>query len=300
MGGIVTAGFLKYKLFALIFLAFMAYGCAVAGNIELALPPRKSDALTGSAIFQHLKTMSLKDREEWLFREFRLGNIPGRLRTLVPVTFRSDRGDGKESELVVFVTSDYLSFGSDDDNFHMPMTPMLAQRLADEMECLLPTPMLVDRIWTASNLKLKPRPIPPSPAMTTVPVFWDHEIFLRELWEGSISPEVVSDGAPLLVAGHKKDVVIINNPEKMEKKVFIYGWHETDGKPIQPVYGGHVIWYADYSHGIRLVSRHCRIDGVSADLGEVLRDESLFRLVSQSDRPFIDTAYPTVPGLYPE
>ena len=26
-----------------------------------------------------------------------------------------------------------------------------------------------------------------------------------------------------------------------------------DGKPIQPLYTGHVNWYVDYSHGVRLV-----------------------------------------------
>jgi len=42
--------------------------------------------------------------------------------------------------------------------------------------------------------------------------------------------------------------------------VAIYGWHKLDGKPIQPLYTGHVDWYVDYSHGIRLVSRTIYID----------------------------------------
>lgn len=29
-------------------------------------------------------------------------------------------------------------------------------------------------------------------------------------------------------------------------RVTIYGWHKLDGKPIQPLFTGHVDWYVDY------------------------------------------------------
>jgi hypothetical protein len=34
----------------------------------------------------------------------------------------------------------------------MPMTPTLAQQLADRLDCVLPTARMVDRIWAAAPL----------------------------------------------------------------------------------------------------------------------------------------------------
>jgi hypothetical protein len=68
--------------------------------------------------------------------------------------------------------------------------------------------------------------------------------------------------------------------------VVIYGWHKTDGTPIQPVYSGHVYWYVDYSHGIRYMNRQVMLDGQPADVRELLKDSVLFRVLSNEDTPF--------------
>jgi hypothetical protein len=62
--------------------------------------------------------------------------------------------------------------------------------------------------------------------------------------------------------------------------VAIYGWHYPDGKPIQPLTTVHVAEYVDYSHGVRLVDEHVRIDGRSARASDVLGDEQLHILLS--------------------
>ena len=76
--------------------------------------------------------------------------------------------------------------------------------------------------------------------------------------------------------------------------VAIYGWHEQDGSPIQPLYTGHVDDWVDYSHGIRLVSRRVVIDGVEQDLHDLLQDSSRWRLVSD-EGPMRAPRYPTGP-----
>ena len=53
----------------------------------------------------------------------------------------------------------------------------------------------------------------------------------------------------------------------------IYGWHQPDGKPIQPLYLGHVNTYVDYSHGIRLMSRRTWVDGERMQVADVFDDE---------------------------
>ncbi len=89
-----------------------------------------------------------------------------------------------------------------------------------------------------------------------------------------------------LVAGIKKDVIISSRIAERPDRVVIYGWHKTDGKPIQPVYSGHVYWYVDYSHGIRFMNRQVMLDGHPADVRELLKDPVLFRILSNEDTPF--------------
>jgi hypothetical protein len=64
-----------------------------------------------------------------------------------------------------------------------------------------------------------------------------------------------------LVVGHKKDLVLTRKMQGRPDRVAIYGWHRLSGEPIQPVSTVHVDWYADYSHGVRLVWGTVLIDG---------------------------------------
>jgi len=58
-------------------------------------------------------------------------------------------------------------------------------------------------------------------------------------------------------------------------RVAIYGWHKMDGIPIQPLYTGHINWYVDYSHGIRLVYRTIYVNKKPMDYIDVLKDTTL-------------------------
>jgi hypothetical protein len=84
-----------------------------------------------------------------------------------------------------------------------------------------------------------------------------------------------------LVAGHKKDVVIATKVFATPGKVAIYGWHKSDGKPIQPLYTGHTAAWVDYSHGIRLVQRRMMVNGHAKTIDEVLADPRLAPLLSR-------------------
>ena len=80
--------------------------------------------------------------------------------------------------------------------------------------------------------------------------------------------------------GIKKDVVLTNRLSEKPHRVAIYGWHYPDGKPIQPLYVGHVDWYVDYSHGIRLMSQRMVVDGQPMRVSEVLMNKDLSVLLS--------------------
>jgi hypothetical protein len=233
----------------------------------LDLPPRPSDAPKGAEFARSISGLPMMEREEAILAEVRKGNVPAFLRTFVPVG--ATLGDVKAT---YFVAPDYLAVGSDDDYFLTPITPGTAQKVADLLDCTLPTPKMVDDIYAAATVKLAPSPIPPTPAMTTVPVFLQHnEMVLAQ-----------RKGEPRggLVAGHKKDVVIANKVFATTGKVAIYGWHRAVGKPIQPLYTGHTAAWVDYSHGIRLIRRRMMVDGREKTVDEVLADPGLAGLLS--------------------
>jgi hypothetical protein len=202
------------------------------------------------------------------------------MRKLDPVTSSALVG-GKVRSATYYVTPDYLAVGSNEDYFLTPMTPLLAQRLADTLLCALPTRKMVDDIYAAAPLKLSPAPIPPSAEMITVPVFVRHDSLVRAQRHAEL------DRFPLgtLVGGTKKDVVISNKIRNelkpgVHKPVVIYGWHQAGGIPIQPLYNGHGETYADYSHGIRLVLNAAQLDGVPTRVSEILKDSTLSAILS--------------------
>lgn len=252
---------------------------------KLPLPTRANDAISGSTFKNQIETLNLEDREKQIYQEILNGNVPTFLRVLVPISFSKTIQD---STYVVtyFVLPDYLAVGSDADYFLMPMTPILAQKIAKTIGFTLPTKRMVDQIWSNASLKLAPSPIPPTPQMTTIPVMWEHNTVLKVQRKKNIKQAPLGD----LVAGHKKDVIISNKIyENSSKPVVIYGWHYQNGTPIQPVYAGHSNTYADYSHGIRLVQDSVLINNKIDLITTLLQDvdkSSLFSDEGVIGKPF--------------
>ena len=252
---------------------------------KLPLPPRANDAISGSTFKNKVEVLSLENRENNIYQEVLNGNVPNFLRDLAPITFSKTI---KNSTYVVtyFVLPDYLAVGSDTDYFLMPMTPILAQKIANAIGFTLPTKQMEEQIWSNASLKMAPTPIPPSPQMTTIPVMWEHNMLLQRQRKEALLQ------APLgvLVAGHKKDVIVSNKIyENSSKPVVIYGWHYQNGTPIQPVYAGHSETYADYSHGIRLVQDSALINHKVHLITSVLQDaekSALFGDEGAMEKPF--------------
>ncbi|MCA8950848.1 MAG: hypothetical protein KDE27_15195, partial [Planctomycetes bacterium] len=220
----------------------------------LVLPPRSPNALTGSQLRPQLSSLSLTEREVALWHEFAAGNVPDFLRTLVEVTTQAVI-QGQTRQARFWCTRDYLGLGRDDDWFRMPMTPTLAQELADRLDCVLPTRKMVNTIWAHAPVKLAPFPYSPSVYnILSLDLFHQHHLQI-ETQRGGVSQT-------LLVAGIKKDVVASALIAAVAGRVCIYGWHYQNGTPIQPLYNGHTFPHVDYSHGIRLVARTMEIDGV--------------------------------------
>ncbi len=248
-------------------------GNAIAQTISL--PPRAANAPGGADFVKIISTLDFAQREQAVVEQVLAGNLPPFLRRLCPVTVMNVAG-GKTNIATFFATPDYLAVGSDEDYLLMPISPNTAQRLADRLGCVLPTRKMADEIYAAAAVKLAPSPIPPGPAMTTVPVFAQINEKIRAQRLGNLSSHPL--GA--LVAGHKKDVVISARLAGVTDKVAIYGWQQTNGRAIQPLYPGHAAAWVDYSHGIRLVSRDMLVNGETKTVAEVLADPKLCGLLS--------------------
>ena len=255
--------------------SILLYAGSTAFGQILNSPPRATNAPSGSELIQRLTPLDLKAREEEIFAQVAAGNVPAFLRRLCPVTVTNVAED-RASTVTFFVTPDYLAVGSDADYFLAPLTPATAQRIADFAGCALPTRKIVNVIYAAAAVKLAPSPMQPGPQMTTVPEFAKHNSIVRTQ-RAALLPS-----APLgaLVAGHKKDVVISAKLATATNKVAIYGWHQTNGAPMQPLYLGHTAAWADYSHGIRLVQQQMFINGRTQTVAEVLGDANLAGLLS--------------------
>jgi hypothetical protein len=236
------------------------------------IPPRASGAPSGSQFMAEVASLTRTDREVRALAEVIGGNVPGFLRNFIAVDVSRQVG-GLPVSATIFVMPDYLCIGRDGDFARIPLTPLAAQPIADAFECLLPTRRMVDAIYAAAAVKLAPAPISPATVdIMLATTFYRH----HQIVEGQRA------GQPLgtLIGGIKKDVVITPLLASNPGKVAIYGWHQLNGSPIQPLYLGHVDWYADYSHGIRLVSRRMIVDGAEVAVADVLADPALHVLLS--------------------
>jgi len=261
---------------------------------RLDLPERSANAYSGSALAEILKPLSLKDREERIYSEIMSGNIPPFLRQLKPVSVSVTVGNTIWN-LIFHVTADYMALGSDEDYFIIPMTPIIAQEIANAIGVIMITRKMVNDIWLQADLQLDPITIKQSQQMVSIPVFSDHNSLIWSQRQDNIGLNPL--GA--LVSGHKKDVILSNRILENQDKVVIYGWHRGNGQPIQPLYSDHINWYADYSHGIRFALAECSVNGEKKNVEELLKDPQLYHLLSDEDGPMMMTRYPANKSSYP-
>lgn len=243
---------------------------------RLDLPQREMGAMTGNEFYHHVFALDRIQREELAKNEILKGNIPGFLKKFVKIKTSIKSADGQIIHAYYFALPDYLSIGSDEDFARIPLTPMTAQYIADSLHCFLPTRKMVNDIYRAAKVKLEP--VPMYAFRDSAITMYQHNLIIegqRKMRRG-------------LIAGIKKDVVITEKLSRDPKpnRVAIYGWQKLDGKPIQPLYTGHVNWYVDYSHGTRLIYRTIYVNKKPMDYIDVLKDKTLRKLLC--DEEFCD------------
>jgi len=245
-------------------------------------PERPDGAMTGSEFANHIMTMGpFQAREDAICNEILSGNIPDFMRYFLPISVSIGANTIK-----YLVSPDLLSVGSNSDYIRVPLNPLTAQKIAATCGCTLPTSKIARQIWTAAEIKLAPNPNGPpyDTYMQSVDAFVKSNT--------KINNALVGQPLGKLVSGHKKDIVICKQLLNDPSRVAIYGWFQLNGVPIQGLNPrDHGKGYKDYSHGVRLVSRHVLINGAPYDLFDVLNNSSLCSLISDDSAYDASTIY---------
>lgn len=236
-----------------------------SSSLASAIPQRRSSMPEGTAFISGLMNVSGGRRDEAVVHAVLQGNVPDFLRNLRPVRLEGTTADSRV-EITICVTPDYLAVGSDRDNVRVPLGLAGALRVANAFGMILPTKRTVDAIYRQASVRVEPQPMQPGPQMSSTDFFLRHD--------RTVDAQLAQAGARKgqLVAGIKKDVVLTNRLGRAPGRVAIYGWHRTNGRAIQPLTTVHGAAYADYSHGIRLISRTAFLDGQPVDLRALLTD----------------------------
>ncbi len=252
---------------------------------SLTIPPRPSDAISGSAFMKKVWNMNFDQREAEIYNEVSKDNIPDFLRNLIQIKSTFQDASGKSHNVYYQAMPDYLAIGSNDDYCRIPTGPITAQKLANLFGANLTTSKLTDNIYLNSTCKLAPVTYPWSDTSTMVIRFQQHS--------SAIDSERVAANGTLgeLTGGLKKDVVISNKIIEKPNNVVIYGWHKLDGTPIQPLYNGHINSYLDYSHGIRFINNEVLVDSVIMTVQQILKDPILYKLLSNENGPMTQPSY---------
>jgi len=236
--------------------------------------PSRNSLITGTEFYKTAFPFQWQQRDSAVLKEIFAGNIPSFLKKFIPVHVKIlDTTTKKVIKATYYVAPDYLSIGTDKDWARINITPYAAQKIADSFQCFLPTKKMVDDIYKAARVKLEP--VPMYAFRDSTPTMFHHHLIIEGQRKGRRG----------LIAGIQKDVVISGKITRDERpdRVAIYGWHKTDGTPIQPLYTGHVYWWVDYSQGIRLIYRKMKVEGKWMDYIDVLKNPVLRKLICDEE-----------------
>jgi hypothetical protein len=241
------------------------------------MPDRTNNMLSGSEFAKTILSLGpVQEREDAILSQIQSGNVPEFMRTFSEVVVKENN-----NELKYFVAPDYLCVGNDADFIRTPMTPITAMKIGSLFNCILPTQKMALQIFAAADLKCNPDPMGApydGTTMCSTQRFIDHNAKIQKQ---------IANKTYKLITGIKKDVVYVKELllSAFKKNECIFGWFYPNGQYIQNLqYAAHDLQWRDYSHGLRLVSRKCTINGKDADLFDILNSKEYASLIS--DAPF--------------
>jgi hypothetical protein len=145
-----------------------------------------------------------------------------------------------------------------------------AQRIADALGTILPTPRILQLIWEQADVRIEPCTSIADAKMASTARMLQHS----ECVDQRIA------GRKGVVANEGKHWVLSNRTAGKEDLAANYGWFIKGRRPIQTVGTRHDTAHTDYSQIVRLVKPMVRVDGREIDIRHVGRSPELWGLVS--------------------
>lgn len=231
-------------------------------------------------LIEKIKTKTGSAREQEIVSAINQNLIPSFIKNFSEVSIQVG-----SNKLTYYVSPDYFALGDDSEYLLMPVFVATIKQVLQTLNCSLPTPKMVDQIYQHAQVKIPAHPQRPNVGESITSTRLYIEI------DKAIKIERTKHNIPLnaLVAGHKKDVVLSNSILHQSKpnRIAIYGWYFSDGTRIQSLNPkDHDIYYVDYSHGFRLVSNECLLNGVKTNIKTIWDDPKLCLLLHDEPLKF--------------
>jgi len=230
----------------------------------------------------------IQDREDYIYQQVQNGFFDAKW---IDIT-RNIKG----KKLTLRVMEDGLMV----DGIRVNTSANLAQKLADLLDASLPTPMVVDMMYSASTRKAVPCPIQISSSTASM---------IKH--SSAVDKQLFSNQG--LVATCGKHWVLDKQLEAKKHAACNYGWHfggsffrgikgfppatveaGANTRVIQPNATAHDAHHVDYSQICQLVSQACWVDDVEMRFSDLIKDANLAHLVSHQGPLTIDRQPGTV------
>lgn len=222
------------------------------------LSPEEKRAKLQAAL-EKFPTTHTKEREELLIAAVARGALDPPEWTTITSNYLGRRAE-------IQVTSDALTILG----VRFDVTAEGAQRIADQLHAILPTPRVLQLIWEQAGVRLDPCTLPADATMASTARMVQHSKCVDERIAGRKG----------LVANEGKHWVLTNKIAGKANLAANYGWFVKGRRPIQTVGTRHDTAHTDYSQIVRLVKPIIKVDGRDVDIRQVGRSPELWGLVS--------------------
>ena len=162
-----------------------------------------------------------------------------------------------------------------------------AQRIADQLHAILPTPRILQLVWEQAAVRIEPCTLPPDEKMASTARMVQHSDCVDRKIAGRAG----------MVANEGKHWVLSNRIAGKDNLAANYGWFMRGRRPVQTVGTRHDTAHTDYSQILRLVKPIVNVDGRDIDIRHVGRSPELWGLVSDEGPLLVWRA--TRPGATP-
>lgn len=139
--------------------SIVQYSVALLFSVSLLANPDTlfSQVSRGDCPFyEEFRLLSLKERETLTTEHILAGNVPDYMKGFIRIRTVQKDVQGRRHRLTLWVKPHYLTVLSGGVPFIVPLTPMTAHKIANALDCSLPTPKIVDIIYEHAQVTPEP------------------------------------------------------------------------------------------------------------------------------------------------